>query len=36
MVEGLNAVRDSLGKPGSAVNVANIVMELAERGHRGR
>jgi lipid-A-disaccharide synthase len=36
MVEGLNAVRDSLGRPGSAVNVANIVMELAERGHSGR
>ncbi|MEO7083232.1 MAG: lipid-A-disaccharide synthase [Gemmatimonadaceae bacterium] len=32
MVEGLNAVRDSLGKPGAATRVANIVMELAERG----
>jgi lipid-A-disaccharide synthase len=34
MIEGLNAVRDSLGTPGSAIKVANLVMELAERGQR--
>jgi lipid-A-disaccharide synthase len=36
MIHGLNAVRDSLGEPGSARRVADIVMELAERGSRAK